>query len=68
MPSTIELIPPTAAEREALKHFKTRYGKGWKSALLHKWKADTCHLEPHGDTLKRLGDELGPTWLKTFTL
>ena len=66
--TALRVIELTTDETESLRAFKAKYGAWWKSALLHKWKTGTCHLEQNGRTLRRIGDEFGPQWLKTYRL
>lgn len=64
----VALVEASPIEVDALRKFRQRYGTWWKLALRHKWASNTCHLEPNGDVLRRIGEELGPEWLRAFTL
>lgn len=51
----------------ALIDFRARHGGRWKEELRFKWIYGKDDLEPHGASLRRNRNHLGPSWLHHLT-
>lgn len=47
----------------ALLDFRARHGRRWKDQLSIKWMNGEDEHEPHGSSLRRVRNHLGPSWL-----
>lgn len=59
---------PNEEQLAALRAFKARHGRNWKTTLSAKWSNGTDTAEPNGHLLRQVRNQGGPTWLANFKL
>ncbi|AMK23219.1 MULTISPECIES: hypothetical protein [Sphingomonadaceae] len=57
------MTEPDDAMWRALVDFRARHGRRWKEALSLKWMNGGDDFEPFGASLRRVRNQLGPSWL-----
>lgn len=63
---------PTAEQTAALRTWRAKYGRAWKSALIAAWRGErwlgVSMIDKEGPQLRTLRNEAGETWLEGYRL
>ena len=54
---------PNAEQMAALRSFKEKYGRNWKTELMTAWLNGKDASEPNGHLLRQVRNQFGPAWL-----